>query len=62
VLFFQIGLSEIFSNDANFSGITANKIDALKVAQVIQKAFLEVDEKGTVASAATGGMANYFQT
>jgi serine protease inhibitor len=52
----------MFSNDANFSGITANKIDALKVAQVIQKAFLEVDEKGTVASAATGGMANYFQT
>jgi serine protease inhibitor len=51
-----MGLSEIFSNDANFSGITVNDINMLKVGQVIQKAFLEVDEKGTVASAATRGM------
>lgn len=47
----SLGLTQAFTNQANFSNITNDK---LLISQVIQKAVIQVDEKGTVAAAATG--------
>jgi serpin B len=52
-----MGLTDPFSSDANFSGIDGTK--DLQVSNVLQKAFIAVDEKGTeagVASAVTIGV------
>ncbi|XP_076653195.1 antichymotrypsin-2-like [Halictus rubicundus] len=46
----KIGLTDMFTGHANFSGITD---DPLVVSNVIQKAFIEVNEEGSVAAAAT---------
>ncbi|XP_012539062.1 serine protease inhibitor 3/4 isoform X4 [Monomorium pharaonis] len=46
----KMGLSEPFSNGANFNGIS----DApLKIDKVVQKAFIEVNEEGSEAAAVT---------
>jgi serpin B len=47
----EMGMPLAFSNKADFSGMTG-KYD-LKIDKVIHKAFVEVDEKGTEAAAAT---------
>jgi serpin B len=44
-----LGMSEAFSNQANFSGIGNH----VKISQVKHKTFVEVNEEGTEASAAT---------
>ncbi len=46
-----MGMPEAFSNKANFTGIT-NKKD-LKLSEVVHKAYIKVDEKGSEAAAAT---------
>ncbi len=47
----EMGMTDAFSKDADFSKMTGRK--DLKIDQVIHKGFIEVDENGTEAAAAT---------
>jgi serpin B len=46
----ELGMTDMFNNAANFSGIAE---EPLKVAKVLQKAFIEVNEEGSEAAAVT---------
>lgn len=50
-LLVDLGMTEAFSGDADFSGITTD--EALFISEVIQKAVITVDEEGMEAAAAT---------
>ncbi len=47
----NMGMRQAFSDSADFSGMT--QAEGLKIDRVVHKAFVEVDEKGTAAAAAT---------
>ena len=47
----KLGMTDMFSGEANFTNIADDPF--LYVSEVIQKAFIEVDERGTTAAAAT---------
>ena len=47
----QLGVSQAFGDDADFSGIT--QAEPLKIGAVAHKAYIDVDEQGTEAAAAT---------
>jgi len=47
-----MGIQDIFSPAANFTGIVSNEY--LRVGNIIQNAKIEVDEEGTIAAAVTG--------
>ncbi|NWX47838.1 A1AT2 antiproteinase, partial [Steatornis caripensis] len=50
-LFMEMGITEVFSGNADLSGISGSR--NLQVSQAIHKALLEVDEAGTEAAGAT---------
>lgn len=47
----KIGMGDMFTDEANFTGITDKPV---KVSKVLQKAYIEVNEEGTEAAAVTG--------
>jgi serpin B len=47
----QLGVTTAFTQDADFSGITA--AERLRISAVVHKAYVDVDEQGTEAAAAT---------
>ena len=47
----SMGMADAFSNQADFSGMTGTK--ELKIDKIIHKTFIELNEKGTEAAAAT---------
>ncbi|PSR53524.1 proteinase inhibitor I4 serpin [Adhaeribacter arboris] len=49
----QLGMGEAFSNQANFSRMLSNSNQGLAISEVMHKAFVEVNEEGTEAAAAT---------
>lgn len=51
-----MGLEEIFTINADFSGMLENKLveQGLYVNKIVQKTFIEVNEEGSEVAAATG--------
>lgn len=58
--YLQLGIKILFTNDANLNGLTSTHKERLYVDKVVQKAFIELDEKGTEAAAATAGKSYFY--
>lgn len=57
---FQLGIQEIFSTNANLTGMVQWGSHDLHISNIFHKAKIEINEEGTVAAAATGKL--YTQT
>ncbi|CAK9302910.1 unnamed protein product [Gordionus sp. m RMFG-2023] len=52
----ELGTHDIFGDNADLSGISGNTKEKLTLTQMYHKAFIEVNEEGSEAGAATGGV------
>jgi serpin B len=51
---FQLGIQEIFSTNANLTGMVQSGSNELHISNIFHKAKIEINEEGTVAAAAVG--------
>ncbi len=56
----EMGMGTAFSDYADFSGMNAEGKTGLKISQIIHKSYIEMDEKGTEAAAATAVVTEDF--
>ncbi|WP_436346699.1 serpin family protein [Natronorubrum sp. FCH18a] len=54
----DLGMERSFTGDADFGGMTDGDTNDLYIAEIIHQSFLEVDEEGTEAAAATAVVIN----
>lgn len=54
-----MGMKSMFKDSADFSGIPQEKVP-LKISNAVQACFLEVNEEGTEAAAASGNIITTF--
>ena len=52
----KLGMTDMFGPTADFSGMTGGINKGIYVSEVVQKAFVEVNEEGTEAAAATAAV------
>ena len=52
----RLGMTDMFGSTADFSGMTGGTNKGLYVSEIVQKAFVEVNEEGTEAAAATAAV------
>ncbi len=55
-IFMKMGMTESFSDAADFSGFHAESMRDLFISDIVHKTFIAIDEKGTEAAAATAVM------
>jgi len=53
-----LGMTDAFTNAADFSGMSASAVNKLFISKVLHKAFVDVNEVGTEAAAATAVVMN----
>lgn len=58
---FKLGMGEIFTANADLSGLLANR-ERLDVSTVVHKASIAIDEQGAKAAAATGEASVFFHS
>jgi serpin B len=51
----QLGATALFGQNAGLGGLFSNDSEQLQLADVLQQAYIQVSEQGTVAAAAAGG-------
>lgn len=61
MVLFQIGMNEMFTKNANFSGLLSSTVP-LRIDLVIHKAIIEINERYTEAAAASGQRILYIKT
>lgn len=60
MFFIQLGMTEMFTETTNLGGLSEGG-DSVFISDVLHKVFIEVNEAGSEATAATGNEMNCWQ-